>query len=59
MKTTKTGKNEKKLLSNEDQIVSMLNIFKLLFKRRVVGDAGGSASSSEWKFLSEKGCSNW
>jgi hypothetical protein len=40
MKTTETGKNKKKLLSNEDQIVSMLNIFKLLFKRRVVGQQG-------------------
>jgi hypothetical protein len=40
MKTTETGKNENKLLSNEDKIVSMLNIFKLLFKRRVVGQQG-------------------
>ena len=40
MKTTETGRNKKKLLSNEDQIVSMLNIFKLLFKRRVVGQQG-------------------
>jgi hypothetical protein len=40
MKTTETGKNKKKLLSNEDQIVSMLNIFKLFFKRRVVGQQG-------------------